>query len=152
MSPRQTVYQGPWLHEAHAVPLGKRTSLRNTSVTPRKQKTQRKDMKLLCTVREHQCGKCDSRNLTLPNNWSRPKHLISNIYKKIIGNIYPGSSEGKASACNVGDPGSIPGSGRFPGGGHGNPLQYSCLENPMDRGAWWVIVHRKTESNTAEAT
>ena len=40
------------------------------------------------------------------------------------------------------DPGSIPGSGRFPGGGNGNPLQYSCLENPMDRRAWWAIVHR----------
>ena len=45
------------------------------------------------------------------------------------------------SACNVEDPGSVPGSGRSPGEGHGNPLQYSCLENPMDRGAWWAIVH-----------
>ena len=43
---------------------------------------------------------------------------------------FPGGSEGKESACNVGDLGSIPGLGRFPGGGHGNPLQYSCLENP----------------------
>ena len=46
--------------------------------------------------------------------------------------------------CNAGDTrdmGSIPGLGRFPGGGNGNPLQYSCLENPMDRGAWWVPVH-----------
>ena len=48
---------------------------------------------------------------------------------------YPGGSDGKASAYNVGDPGSIPGSGRSPGEGNGNPLQYSCLENPMDRGA-----------------
>ena len=48
---------------------------------------------------------------------------------------FPGSSEGKASAYNVGDPGSIPGSGRFPGKGNCNPLQYSCLENPMDGGA-----------------
>ena len=47
-----------------------------------------------------------------------------------------GSSDGKASAYNAGDPGSIPGLGRSPGGGNGNPLQYSCLENPMDRGAW----------------
>ena len=54
----------------------------------------------------------------------------------------------KVSACNAGDPGSIPGSGRSPGGGHGNPLQYSCLENPMDRGAWWVIVHRVTKRQT----
>ena len=46
------------------------------------------------------------------------------------------SSVGKESACNAGDPGSIPRSGRSPGEGNGNPLQYSCLENPMDRGAW----------------
>ena len=52
----------------------------------------------------------------------------------IIG--FPGGSDGKASACNAGDPGSIPGSGRSPGEGNGNPLQYSCLENSMDGGAW----------------
>ena len=44
--------------------------------------------------------------------------------------------------------GSIPGLGRSPGGGHGNPLQYSCLENPMDRGAWWTMVHRVSKSQT----
>ena len=49
---------------------------------------------------------------------------------------FPGGSEVKASASNVGDPGLIPGSGRSPGEGNGNPLQYSCLKNPMDRGAW----------------
>ena len=49
---------------------------------------------------------------------------------------FPGGSDGKASAYNVEDPGSIPGSGRSPGEGNGNPLQYSCLENPMDGGAW----------------
>ena len=49
---------------------------------------------------------------------------------------FPGGSDGKASAYNVGDPGLIAGSGRSPGEGHGNPLQSSCLENPMDRGAW----------------
>ena len=48
----------------------------------------------------------------------------------------PGSSVGRESACNVGDIGSLPGLGRSPGEGNGNPLQYSCLENPMDRGAW----------------
>ena len=48
---------------------------------------------------------------------------------------FPGGSEGKASACNAGDPGSIPGSGRSPGEGNGNPLHYSCLENPTDGGA-----------------
>ena len=56
------------------------------------------------------------------------------IYLAVLG--FPGGSEGKVSACNVGDPGSIPGLGRSPGEGNGNPLQYSCLENPMDRRAW----------------
>ena len=50
---------------------------------------------------------------------------------------FPGGSDGKESAYNAGDPGSIPESGRHPGEGHGNPLQYSCLENSMDRKAWW---------------
>ena len=50
--------------------------------------------------------------------------------------MFPGGSNGKASAYNAGDPGSISGWGRSPGEGHGNPLQYSCLENPMDRGTW----------------
>ena len=49
--------------------------------------------------------------------------------------VSPHSSVGKSSACNAGDPGSVPGSGRSPGEGNGNPRQYSCLENPMDRGA-----------------
>ena len=49
---------------------------------------------------------------------------------------FPGGSDGKASAYNAGDPGSIPGSGRSSGEGNGNPLQYSCLENPTDRGVW----------------
>ena len=49
-------------------------------------------------------------------------------------------SDGKASACNMGDLGSIPGSGRSSGEGNGNPLQYSCLENPMDGGDWWATV------------
>ena len=53
---------------------------------------------------------------------------------------FPGGSDGKESACNVGDLGLIPGLGRSPGGEHGNPLQYSCLENPMNRRAWWATV------------
>ena len=53
-----------------------------------------------------------------------------------------------ASAGDVKDSGLIPGSGRFPGGGHDDPPQYSCLENPMDRGAWWAIVHEVTKSWT----
>ena len=53
---------------------------------------------------------------------------------------FPHSSVGKESTCNAGDPSSIPGSGRSPGEGDGNPLQYSCLEKPMDRGAWRATV------------
>ena len=51
---------------------------------------------------------------------------------------FPNSLVGKESACNAGDPGSIPESRRSPGGGNGNPFQYSCLGNPMDQGAWWA--------------
>ena len=61
---------------------------------------------------------------------------------------FPGGSDGKESACNAGDPGLIPGLGRSPGGGHGYPLQYSCLENPMARGAWRAEVHSVTKNRT----
>ena len=57
---------------------------------------------------------------------------------------FPHSSVSKVFACNDGDPGSIPGLGRSPGEGNGNPLQYSCLENPKDRGAWQATVHGVT--------
>ena len=65
---------------------------------------------------------------------------------------FPVGSEVKESACNVGDLGSIPGSERASGEGNGKPLQYSCLENPMDRGAWWAIVHGVRKSRTRLAT
>ena len=61
---------------------------------------------------------------------------------------FPGGSEVKMSASNAGDLGSIPGSGRSPGEGNGNPLQYSCLENPTDGGAWWATVHGVAKSRT----
>ena len=65
--------------------------------------------------------------------------------------VFPGRSVGKESTCNAGDTrdkGSITGSGRSPGGGNGIPLQYSCLENPMDGGAWWATVHEVAKSLT----
>ena len=61
---------------------------------------------------------------------------------------YPGGSVVKNLTANAGDLGSIPGSGRSPGEGNGNPLQYSCLENSMDRGAWWATVHGVVKSQT----
>ena len=60
---------------------------------------------------------------------------------------FPGGSDSKESACNAGDPSSIPGSGRSPGEGNGYPLPYSCLEKPMDRGAWKATVHGIAKSH-----
>ena len=70
-----------------------------------------------------------------------------------VGAGFPGGSVDKESACNAGNAGSMPGSGRSPGGGHSNPLQYSCLENPMDRGALWATVHSvsRNQAQTEEA-
>ena len=65
-----------------------------------------------------------------------------------MGSGFPGGSDGEESACNAGDPGSVLGSGSSPGGGNGNPLQDSCLESPMDRGAWWAAVHEIENSQT----
>ena len=64
------------------------------------------------------------------------------------GSCFPGGLDGKASVCNAGDQGLIPVLGRSPGEGNGNPLQYSCLESPMDRGAWWAAVHGVAKSRT----
>ena len=74
--------------------------------------------------------------------------IIRTISLQVIEPSFPGGSDCKESTCNVGDLGSIPELGRSPGGGHGNPLQYFCLENPMDRGAWWAIVHSVAKSRT----
>ena len=62
--------------------------------------------------------------------------------------LYAGGLDGKESACNVGDMGLITGLGKSPGEGNANPIQYSCLENPMDRGAWQATVHRIAGSQT----
>ena len=77
-------------------------------------------------------------------NWKTEWHIHTSLYN--IG--FPGSSDSKESACKAGDPGSISGLGRSPGGVHGNPLQYSCLENSMDRGSWRATVHGVTKSWT----
>ena len=83
---------------------------------------------------------------------SRTVYLFANVLLKLFyftegdfndshsKKFIPGGSDGKATVCKAGDPGSIPGLGRSPGGGNGNPRQYSCLENPMDGGAWWAAV------------
>ena len=73
------------------------------------------------------------------------KHFFSTLN---MAQGFLGGSNGKESACKAGDPGSIPGSGRSPGEENGNPLQYSCLGNPMDRGTWWATVHGVTTSWT----
>ena len=84
-------------------------------------------------------------------SWSHINHMFLCIKKKKKNPVlyvwgFPDGSEGKA--CNVGDLGSIPVSGRSPGEGNGNPLQFSCLENPMDREAWQSTVHGVTKSQT----
>ena len=72
-------------------------------------------------------------------------------YLVVINMGFPGGSDGKESACNEGDLGSIPGLGRSPGEGHGNPLQYLSLENPLDKGACGAIDHAFTGSDMTEA-
>ena len=84
----------------------------------------------------------DGLALSPPLPTHRPPHLH-------LGNLcFPGGSDGKESACHAGDLGLIPGLGRSPGEGNGNPLQCSCLENSMNRGAWWATVHGVTKSWT----
>ena len=81
--------------------------------------------------------------------WCRnfiPINLYLLLFCAILG--FPGGSVVKNPSANVGDVDSIPGLGRFPGGGNGNSFQYSCLENPIDRGGWQAMVHRVTKSQT----
>ena len=92
---------------------------------------------------------CTLQNGSSPMSFSSKWLKIFVAYWKGLYHLgFPGGLEVKASTCNAGDLGSIPGSGRSPGEGNGNPLQYSCLENPMDGGAWWATVHGVTKSRT----
>ena len=84
--------------------------------------------------------------LTQSLNTVLSRSFKKNIYLCIMG--FAGGSKGKESACSAGDPGSIPWLGRSPGEGNGNPLQYSCLGNSMDRGAWQAMVHGVAKSKT----
>ena len=81
---------------------------------------------------------------------SRPNEILyGSIFVRLVSSRgFPSGSEGKESACNAEDLGLIPGSGRSPGEGNGNPLQYSCLENPMNRRAWQAAVHGVPTSRT----
>ena len=84
----------------------------------------------------------------LPNPGIEPRCLVSpTMASDFLKDLFPGDSDGRESVCNVGeDLGSILGLGRSLGGGHSNPLQYSRLENPMDKGAWWATVHGVTKN------
>ena len=77
-------------------------------------------------------------------------HSHANTSKRLVIFVtdFPAGSDSKASACHAGDLGSIPGLGRFPGEGNGNSLQHACLENSMDRGAWWATAHGVAKSRT----
>ena len=79
---------------------------------------------------------CHSPKSSHIDQWNKIERML------VFRLLQPGGSDGKESASYAKDLGSTPGLGRPPGGGHGNPLQYSCLKNPMDTGAWWAIVHR----------
>ena len=104
---------------------------------------------LFCLKKEGNYNIC--RNTGEPSRrdfkWTKASHTkTNNTWFSFKG--FPGGTEAKASARSAGDPGLIPGLGRSPGEGNGNPLQYSCLKNPMDRGAWWATVHGVAKSRT----
>ena len=84
-------------------------------------------------------------------HWQNAGAKTPSFYRRALTNLgFSGGSDRKESACNAGDLALIPGLGRSPGEGNGNPLQYSCLENPMDRGAWQAAVQGLKESDTIE--
>ena len=80
----------------------------------------------------------------MQSHWGLGFHCIQ--FGGMYHSGFPDSPVGKESACSAGDPGLIPALGRSPGEGNGDPLQYPCLENLMDRGAWWAVVHGVAKS------
>ena len=110
------------------------------------------DLEVEITTTEQNIEKRMIRNEdSLRDLWNNIKHTNICIIAAPEGEWqpgFPGGSEVKASASNVKDLASFPGLGRSPGEGNGNPLQYSCLENPMDGGAWWATVHGVAKSRT----
>ena len=88
---------------------------------------------------ENECFPCETENKAKMCSLTILYHIVC---------VVPSCSTSKETACNAGDPSPIPGLGRSPGEGNGNPLQDSCLKNPMDRGAWWATVHEVTKSRT----
>ena len=99
-------------------------------------------------VLQQRAGNVNIKRLLIKGRCKRLNSLKSFIHIHLSYLGFPGGSDSIASACNVGDPGLIPGLGRFPGEGNGNLLWYSCLENPMDGGAWWAAVHGVVKSRT----
>ena len=97
---------------------------------------------------EESAGQCRRHKRSRFDSWVRKLPWRRDRLPTPVFLGFPGGLDGKESACNVGDLVSIPELGRSPGRGHGNPLQYSCLENPMDRGAWWAIVRGVAKSWT----
>jgi len=79
--------------------------------------------------------------------WLGQKQTNVTLWVSSVGMGWCGGSDSKETPCTSGNPSLTPELGRFPGGGHGNPLQYSCLENPMDRGAWWAVGSQRVGHN-----
>ena len=103
-------------------------------------------MGICCMAQETQTGAlCQSRGVGWGVRWEGGSKGRGHMYTY---GGFPGSSDGNESACSVGDLGLIPGLGRSPGEGNGNPLQYSCLGNPTDGGAWQATVHGVTKNRT----